>query len=400
VAAQVALALVLVVGGTLLGKSFLRVAHVDPGFDTDGSVFMNLTLPFPQDAADRLRLAQTYERIIDRLRELPGIDAVGGISSMPLTGGGTNGLFLKQNRIDEVADFAAYGAIGQDPERTGYAEFRIASEDYFAAVGIPLLRGRVFEGSDGPGAVHAAIISRSLAQSQWPDEEPIGKLVNFGGMDGDLTPLRIVGIVGDIRDYGLDAPARDTIYAFYRQRPGQHIAAFSIALRGPDPAALVPAARDVVRRVDPDVPPEFVAAEELFSRTLAQRRFNLVMLGSFGAAALVLALAGIYGAIAFSVAQRTNEIGVRMALGARGASVVAMIVRKSLWIAGAGIAAGLVVAFGGARLVASLLYGVSPYDPAAYAMAAVALMMAALCASWLPAARAARVDPMTALRND
>jgi putative ABC transport system permease protein len=148
------------------------------------------------------------------------------------------------------------------------------------------------------------------------------------------------------------------------------------------------------------VPPEFVAAEELFSRTLAQRRFNLVMLGTFGAAALVLAITGLYGAIAFSVVQRTHEIGVRIALGAQSRRVVAIVVKRTLAIAGVGVAVGVVAAFGGARVVATLLYGVSPYDPAAYAIAVVVLLLAAAVASWLPAVRAARVSPVTALRHD
>jgi predicted permease len=399
VAAQVALALVLVVGGALLGRSFYRLGNVDPGFETDGIVFMTLTLPYPQDAADRPRLAQAYERIIDGLRVLPGIEAVGGVSALPLGGGGTNGQFLKQNRAGEVPDFEAYAAIAKDSERTGYAEWRIASEDYFAAVGIPLLRGRMFAESDAPGAVHAALVSRSLAEREWPDQDPLGKLVNFAGMDGDLTPFEIVGIVGDVRDR-VDATPRDTIYAYYRQRPGGHLAEFSIALRASNPTALIAPAREVVRRLQPDVPPEFVAAEEVFSRTLAQRRFNLVMLGTFGAAALVLAVAGLYGAIAFSVVQRTHEIGIRIALGAQSRRVVAMVVKRTLAIAGVGVAAGLVAAFGGARIVATLLYDVSPYDPAAYVIAVVVLLLAAAFASWLPAARAARVTPVTALRHD
>lgn len=158
----------------------------------------------------------------------------------------------------------------------------------------------------GPGPVHAALISRSLAESAWPGQDPIGELVNFAGMDGDLTPLRIVGIVGDVRNR-LESPARNTLYAYYRQRPGGHLAAFSIALKARDPAALIAPAREIVQQIEPDVPPEFIAAEELLGRTLAERRFNLVMLGAFGATALLFALAGIYGAIAFDVAQRTNE---------------------------------------------------------------------------------------------
>jgi len=287
-----------------------------------------------------------------------------------------------------------------NPDRVGYAEYRVASEGYFAALGIPLLRGRLFERGDGPGAEHVAVISRSLAEQKWPGEDPLGKLVQFGNMDGDLTPFRIVGVVGDIRDFGLDAEPRATLYGYYAQRTRAIAWGFWIAIRAPSAERLIPAAREILHGVDPDLVPEFRTVAQLESASVAPRRFNLVMVGVFGATALLLALAGIYGAVAFNVAQRTREIGVRVALGARTSSVVGLVLRSALFWVAVGLATGVVLALGAARAVASLLYGISPHDPLAYAAAAAVLLIASFLAAWLPALRAARVDPMVALRSE
>ncbi len=290
-------------------------------------------------------------------------------------------------------------AAAVDPARSGYAEFRVASEEYFAAANIPLLRGRLFERGDAPTAEHVAVVSRSLAENEWPGEDPIGKLIQFGGMDGDVTPFTIVGIVGDVREFGLDSEPRPTFYAYYRQRT-RVLSQFWTVIRAPNAELLVPAARQIVQSINPNLSPDFRSSEQLLSTAVAPRRFNLVMLGVFGGAALLLALAGIYGAIAFNVAQRTKEIGVRLALGALGAGVIGMVVRRSLVLASAGIVVGLAVALGASQLIAALLYDVSPRDPVAYFAAAMMLLLAAAVASWLPALRAARVDPMIALRQE
>jgi putative ABC transport system permease protein len=400
VAAQVAIALILSVGAALLARSFVQVTNVDPGFRTDGAVLMNLAMTWPgQDPELRARLARFYDALFDRLRELPGVEAVGGVSVPPLRGGGASGEYVEQRTLDEVEDFDDLRALVQDSARTGFADFQVASEDYFTAMGIPLLRGRTFSRSDGPGAPHVALVSRSLAESQWPGQDPIGKLVQFGGMDGDLTPFRIIGIVGDVRDYGLESAARPAFYGYYRQRQW-HFASAWVVLRAPSAEQLVPAVRAIVRELDPDLPPEFMGSEELVSGALAPRRFNLTMLATFGGAALLLALAGIYGAIAFNVAQRTREIGVRIALGAQRRRVIALVLRRSLVLAGVGIAVGLAIALGASRLVASLLFGVAPHDPVSYFVAAAVLLLAALGAAWLPAFRAARIDPVSALRSE
>jgi predicted permease len=397
VAAQVGLALVLTVGASLLGRSYTELTSVDPGFRTRGLLLMDVFSPYARDHAADIR--SFHDRVLARLRALPGVESVGAVSGLPLQGAGTNGTYAKLERGDEVQDYGALAALLKQPDRTGYAEYRVASDDYFAAIGIPLLRGRTFESTDTPEAAHVAVVSRSLAESSWPGEDPLGKLVQFGGMDGDLTPFTVVGVVGDVRDYGLDRPARPTFYASYRQRPA-FADSLSYAMRTPNPAATLAAARAVVRAVSADAPPTFLTSEQLYAKSIAQRTFNLVLLGAFGGAALLLALTGVYGAIAFSVAQRRHEIGVRIALGATMGRVVRGVLRSSLSIAAVGVAAGLAVAFAAARAVTSLLYGVAPHDPLSYATGAAALLGAAAGAALIPALRAARIDPIATLRDD
>jgi predicted permease len=399
VAVQIALALVLLIGAVLLGRSFTRLMDVEPGFRTDNVVFMDASVAWPRDRDDLAPLALFHEQVMDRLRALPGVENVGGITMPPLAGSGWNGQFIELEYPDEVESFDDFGVVASDPARTMSAQYRIASEDYFATLDIPLLRGRLFERGDGPGAAHVAIVSRSLAEQRWPGQDPLGKLIQFGNMDGDLTPFRVVGVVGDVHEFGLDAAPQPTFYGYYRQRL-RSLNLFSIAMRAPNAAAIVPAAREIVQRMNPDLVPEFSLSEELFSTSIAQRRFNLVMLGVFGGAALLLAVTGVYGAIAFNVAQRTREIGVRIALGARGPSVVRLVMRRSLSIASIGIVAGLAAALGAAQLIDSLLYGVPAHDPAAYGVAALALLAAAAAAASIPAMRAARVDPMNILREE
>jgi predicted permease len=400
VAAQVAIALILCVGTALLARSFVQVTNIDPGYRTDGALLMNLSLTWPgQDPELRARLARFYDALFDRLRELPGVEAVGGVSVPPLRGGGASGQFIEQRYVGEVESFADLERLGDDPTRTGFADFQVASEDYFAAMGIPLLRGRTFSRSDGPGAPHVALVSRALADSRWPGEDPIGKLIQFGNMDGDLTPFRIIGVVGDVRDNGLESEFLPVVYGYYRQRQW-HFAWAWVALRAPNAEQLIPVVRAVVQDLDPDLPPEFIPSEDLMSGALAPRRFNLGMLGAFGGSALLLALVGIYGALAFNVAQRTHEIGVRIALGAQRRRVIALVVRRSLLLAGAGIAVGLAIALGASRLVESLLFGIAPHDPVSYAVAAAVLLLAAVGAAWLPAFRAAGIDPASALRSE
>jgi putative ABC transport system permease protein len=396
---QIALALVLLVGVGLLGRSFIEIVSVDPGFRTGGAVVMNLSLPHPGES-EAPRLAHFHQEVMDRLEALPGVTAVGGASDFPLGGNYANGTFLVLDHPDQVADFEDFIRLAREPDRTGYAEFRVASPGYFRAMGVPLVHGRLLDERDLPDGAHVAVISESLAAAQWPGEDPLGRLVQFGNMDGNLQPFTIVGVVGDVREASLEAEPRPTFYGHFAQRPG-NLVDFTVVAAGPgDPAATVAAAREIVASLDPDVPPSFRTLEEVFAASLSERRFNLLLLGSFAFAALVLAIMGIYGVISFSVARRTRELGVRMALGAQQASVVGLVLREGILLAALGIAFGLVGASALGRVLGVFLYGVGSGDPLTFASAALLLVAVALAASWIPARRAARVDPMAALRAE
>lgn len=400
VVAQISLTIVLLVGAGLLGRSFLALLAVDPGYRTDGALVMDVWLPEPRDSAGETRIADFIERLTARLRTTPGVERVGGVNHFPLDGGGPNGTFIILQRPGEVANFEDFGRLAREPARAGNAEFRVASADYFGAMGIPLIRGRLFDERDTREAPHVALISASLAETRWPGEDPLGKLIQFGNMDGDRRPFTIVGVVGDVQEYGIGAQPRPTFYTDYRQRP-RTASAFQVAVQGAfDVAAMTASARRVAYELDPEVPTGFKPLREVVSASLADRRFVLLLLALFGGLALVLATTGVYGVVAYMALQRTPEIGVRIALGARGRDVVRLLVRQGAAFAIAGIAVGLVAAFALTRVLASLFYGVGTADPATFAASAVALFVAAVVASWIPAYRAARVDPVEALRHE
>ncbi|CAN5551566.1 hypothetical protein BH18VER1_BH18VER1_12760 [soil metagenome] len=294
---------------------------------------------------------------------------------------------------------AQYGALSEE-ERARDAEFRVASGDYFAAMGIPLVSGRAFQESDGADAPHVAVVSQSLARRYFPNEEAIGKQIQFGNMDGDLHLLNIVGIVGDVRDTGLDVDVRPTVYVHYLQRP-RHAAEFSVVVRGRgDAAGLINAMRREARALNPEMPTKFEPLTQLVSASLDNRRFSMVMLGVFAGTALVLAMVGLYGVMAYITSERTREIGVRMALGAQRTDLLALILRQSFAFVGIGILAGVAAALATTRVLATLLYGVDAADLSTYAGAMFLLTFAALIASYVPARRAMNIDPMLALRHD
>jgi putative ABC transport system permease protein len=399
VVSQVGLTLVLLIGAGLLGRSFLRLLDQDPGFRTDGALVMSLALPTP-GTGDYGRLASFHDELIDRVRALPGVEEVGGASSLPLGGGYSDGSFLLLNYPDEVTDFESYGQAANDPARVHHAQYRVASAGYFRALSIPLLRGRLFDDQDAPDAAHAALVSQSLAERVWPGEDALGKLIQFGNMDGDLRPFTVVGVVGDVRERGLEAEPQPTFYASYRQRPSR-IGTFSIVISGPpQPTSLIPAARAILAEMNPEVPPSFRTLDDIYAASLADRRFNLLLLSTFGGAALLLALMGIYGVMSITVVQRTREIGVRMALGARHGEVVRLVVGQGLILGATGVVLGVIGSLAATRLMGTLLYGVTTTDLFTFVAVSTLLMAAALVASFLPARRAARVDPMIALRGE
>jgi predicted permease len=400
VVAQMALTLVLLVGAGLLGRSFLQLARLDPGYRTERALVLDISASVPEGAAGMQQRVRLYDDLIGQISALPGVAAVGGVNAFPLTGGNrSNGTFIIMSRPDEPLDMAKLPQLVKDPARSGDAEFRVASPGYFKAMSIPVLRGRAFEDRDGPDNPHVAVISASLAKAKWPNDDPIGKIIQYGNMDGDLRPFTVVGVVGDVREASLADQPRPTFYASYRQRP-RAAGTFNVVIQGDAPAeSIIPAARRIVAQLRPDVPPRFRTIQMVVSQSVADRRFVLLLVGVFGAAAMLLATLGVYSVIAYVVTQRRQEIGVRVALGAQSSDVLRMVLRQGFMLALGGIVIGTVAALFVGRLLARFLFGVAPNDPVAFGGVIVVLALVAIVASFVPALRATRVDPMTALRN-
>ena len=403
VVAQVAAALVLLVGAGLLGRSFIKLLSVDPGFRTDDALVLDLSLPYPGDEAAQRRTIQFYDDLIARLGSIPGVREVGAVNALPLGDNfAGNGTFVIMTSRDERMDADKMSALFKDRSRTGNAEYRLASTGYFHAMNIPLIRGRLFTDADGPDAPPVAVISQSLAERRWPHEDPIGKVIEFGNMDGDLRPFTIVGIVGDVREASLAEPPRATFYGSYRQRPGS--GALNIVVQGAnvETSSVIATVRRIAREMRPDVPPRLRTIESVVSRSVADKRFTLLLIGVFGASALLLAALGVYGVISYLVTQRRQEIGVRIALGAQAGDVLTLVLREGAVMAVAGVLLGGVAAFTLLRFTRSmvtLLYGVRPTDPVSFIAVSAVLVVVALFASLIPAYRAARIDPMTVMRG-
>jgi len=397
---QLAITLVLLAGAGLLGRSLLRVLSVDPGFRTANIVTMEFELPTPANKADAARPATLVNSVFERLRGVPGVQEVGGATRLPLASGfDPDGTFLILNQQTDITKPEDFERLVHTVP-TGYADYSVASEDYFQALGIPLLQGRLFRERDTADAPHVAVISQSLAQETWPNQDPIGKTIEFGNMDGDLRLLTIVGIVGDIRAKSLEKPAKATVYVNYRQRPigGRD---FTVVMRAAlPPATVLAAARNILREIDPDVSPQLRTFQQVFAASLETRRFNLALIGVFAGTALLLASVGIYGVMAYWAERRTREIGVRMALGAVPGDVLRLVLGHGLWTIAAGVVVGLAGAFVLTRTMQSLLFGVGASDPATFAGVAILLALVALLASYIPARRATKVDPMVALRHE
>lgn len=398
VVVQTALTLVLLAGAALMGRSILHLLAVDTGFRTEGVLVMNVAATSPDDNA---RVRSFDERLLAQLRTLPGVRAVGGTNAVPLMGDGADGSYVLLNQPDEVKSIDDFAALVKVPSRRGHANWRVASAGYFQTMNIPLLRGRLFGERDAPDdSVNAALVSESLVRKQWPGQDPIGKLIQFGNMDGDMRALRVVGVVGDVRDGSLTQEPAPTIYAYYRQRPGSaghfHVTIWTSG----DPQSLIPTARKALRQVDPQVPPTFTTVDQIVGSSTADRRFSFLLLGVFGATALVLAVVGIYAVVSYLVTQRTREIGVRMAFGAHSGDVLRLVMGRGAALAFAGIAIGLIAALALTRVSASMLYGVTATDPLAYLAGALLLATAAVVASYVPARRATMLDPVEALRAE
>jgi predicted permease len=398
VAAQIAITLVLVVGAGLFGRSLMKVLEVNPGFRVDKIVTMDVSLPWVDDPKAKAGQAIFFSNLIDRLKQIPGVRKVGATSGLPMDGGLPDGMFLlmTQNEIPKTTD--GFGPLLQQKERIGNADFCVATDGYFQVLEIPLIRGRIFDGRDGANSPHVAVISESLARERWPNQDPIGHTIEFGNMDGDLRLLTIVGIVGDTHEYGLDAPPRPTVYVDLLQRP--HAAITLTMLSDADMRSVASAARGILQNLNPEVAAKFQTFSQVYSTSLGSRRFNVILIGFFGITALLLATAGVFGVMAYSVSRRTREIGVRVALGAAPGGILRMILGQGLRTIFIGVAIGITASLALTRTVQSLLFGVTATDPVTFGGVTLLLVGAALLACYIPARRATKVDPMVALRHE
>jgi predicted permease len=389
VALEVAVALVLLVGSVLLIRSFWNVMSVDTGFDARGIVTMDMALPRTKyQRADRT--AEFYRELIGRLRAVPGVQAAGAINAFPLMGGGPDG--------------GLYFEGDSDPKRgTRFANYQVVTPDYFVALRIPLVMGRLLSESDRAGGEIVVVVNEDFVRRYVPDGKPLGRRFKYFGMDSSNEPMMtIVGVVGNMRTEALTRGAVPEAYVNYLQRPNRTRGAMTVAVRPAQTGAagtLIPTLRGVLAAMDSDVPATFSTMEERVGRLVADRRFMMAMLSAFAAVALLLAGIGIYTVLSHSVAQRTSEIGIRMALGADARSVVGLMLTTAMRSVGAGVVLGAIAGVLLMRLLETFLFGVTPLDPLAFAGATVVLAAVAAVAAYLPARRATRVDPLLALRG-
>jgi putative ABC transport system permease protein len=391
VVAEVALSLMLLVGAGLMLRSFSQVRTVNPGFRTDHALTLRVSLPVPDGqitSADTDRFMIFFDRTLARLRELPGVTAAGATNMIPLDGNGT----------DRLIDIEGY--VPRDAADKPDAQNRQATPGWFAAMGIPLVRGRLIESADDKDASRVVVVSQAFAKQFFPNDEAVGKRIRLGKLTKEFPWATIVGVVGDVRGFALEEPPLPTMYWPVAQIRATPALAIVVRTQG-DPAALAGAVRGAIAEIDPVQPIyDMQTLDQLVARSLGQRRFTLMLMLLFGLTALVLAAVGIYGVMAYAVTQRTQEIGIRMALGARAVDVLRLIVGSGMSLAATGVVIGLAGAFAITRLMTSLLFGVSPTDILTFALVSAALLGVALLACYLPARRAMKVDPLIALRYE
>jgi putative ABC transport system permease protein len=392
--AEISLALVLLIGAGLLIKSFYRLLSVDPGFAPEHVLTMNLSLTDSRYPTDQQKI-QFFSEVLRRVESLPGVRSAGLSDSLPLS--------PYRNRLIIALQRIMPRAVLTNPTPVMMSRITV-SPGYFYALRIPVLKGRTFTDHDDEQAQKVAVVNESLARHLWPGEDPIGKQLPLLG-----APLTVIGVVGNTRHEGLSQDVESEIYVPYLQPVTTNNTAgfrfdpsMQLAVRtAPEPASLASAVRSQVMAIDPAQPIYHVSTlEQTLSDSLAPRRFNMLLLGIFAGIALALATIGIYGVMAFSVTQRTHEICIRMALGAERSSVLGLIVRQGLRLTLAGVIIGLAGAWGLTRFLTSFLYGVRTTDLATFALVSVALGVVSILASYIPARRATKVDPMVALRYE
>jgi predicted permease len=389
VATEVALSLVLLIGAALLTRSFMTLQRVQPGFDPSHALTARVSIPVvgrPQPLVDGARWFATFDQITTRLSSAPGIVAVGGVSTLPLSGEFENGGIRPVGREYEV---------GRNPS----AQIQIVVGDYFGAAGIRLVAGRAFDASDDAPGRASMIVNRTFAREHYgSDADALGREVEaLFEFARDRPPRVIVGVVDDVKHVSLDADARPQMYVPLSQLP-----TFSVALvarvSGRDPLVMLPLVREAVHEGNPlAMLKQPRTVESVVADSLARQRFNMALIATFAGLALVLAFVGLYGVLALIVRQRRHEIGVRLALGATPVTVVRSLLGEGVRVIALGVASGLVGAFALTRLLSSMLYGISSTDGFTFGGAALFVAVVAILATWIPARRAARVDPRTAL---
>src|SRR5215813_9358446 len=380
---QVALALALTIGAGLLMRSFLTLLRVNPGFEPKKVLTFDLFLP-PEKFGTQA--AEFYRGLTEKLDALPGVDAAGAINALPLSG------------VDFTWSFFIEGQQTSD-RPLGRVDYRVVTPDLFQAIGIPLKRGRIFTKQDSREATPVGVINEAMARRYWPDEDPIGKRFRVQGPINDNPWTTIIGVVGDVKHAGLDQDPAPTIYRPHQQNPR---ADMTVVMRTQsEPLTLANSARNQAHEMDKDLPISNLREYTYFvSKSVAQRRFAMLLLTGFAALALLLALFGIYGVLSYSVNLRTRELAIRQALGAQACDLTALVVRQGMSLVLLGIGIGLGVALALTRLMKTLLFGVSATDPLTFTTIALLLTFVALLACWIPARRATKADPITALRSE
>jgi putative ABC transport system permease protein len=398
VVAEVALALTLLVGAGLLFRSFANLRAIDPGFRADHVLTVDLNLPRSRYETPA-RQAQFYDALVDRVSVLPGVRSVGAVEQLPLSG------------PQQMTDFRIIGAPPPRPGDEPDVAYGSVTPGYFSSMALVLRRGRVLNASDGAAAPRVAVINEAMRKRFWPNENPVGKRVALSSealrfdrpdapprLDFEGAAREIVGVVGDVRASAIADPALPAMYVPFAQRPVSNL---TLAVRtGGNPVWLVNPIRAAVHALDPDQPvSSAVAMSDIVAASVQQPRDRTTLIGVFALVALLLAAIGVYGVMAYGVNERTREIGVRVALGADTGDVVRLIIRGALGMTSLGVVLGLAGGFVTSRLLGSLLFGVQATDLLTFLVAAVVILAVAAVASWLPARRAARVDPAVALRD-
>lgn len=383
VVAEVSLTVLLLAGAGLMLRTLLELRKVDPGFRTDRLLAMKVTLPDTRYAS-RAQRAAFLDRALENIRSLPGVDSVAAINHLPMSGD---------------RDWGSFNVVGRAAEDWGHApsaEDRSISANYFRAMGIPLLQGREFD-PDAADAANSVIVNQAFARAYWPNQSPIGQ--RLMSLDERPRTRLVVGVVGNVKHFGLDAAADPEMYTLYGWWRSMTLVIRCSAGPNSVPDTLVSAVRRRIAELDPEAPVYDIAvAEQLIDRTTAPRRLDLLLLGIFAALALLLAVVGIYGLLAYTVGRRTREIGIRLALGAQPAGMLQLVIGEGMRLVAIGLALGTIASLALTQLMRSLLYGIKTADPLTFGAVAALLIASGALACYLPARRAMKVDPLTALR--